>query len=69
MSTTQAVKGPKADSAAEALARFEQGAEFEPWRSAVDRMDDPAGAGIILFYSDGSQLFVPDDGEAEVWSA
>ena len=59
----------KAASAAEALARFEQGAEREPYRSAIDMMDDPAGAGLILFYADGSQLFVPDDGEAEVWAS
>ena len=59
----------KASSAAEALARFENGAEREPYRSATAMMDDPAGAGLILFYADGSHLFIPDDGEAEVWSA
>lgn len=59
--------------AARALDAFMRGVEFEPYKSAVGAFhrhvgDSDPQEGELLSYPDGSQLFIPTDGEAQVLS-
>ena len=59
--------------AARALNAFMRGVEFEPYKSAVRAFHRHVGdadpqEGELLSYPDGSQLFIPTDGEAQVLS-